>query len=120
MKFYKCPICGKVIVTNNVNEAICCGKKMEELIPNTVEASIEKHIPVCEIVDNKIKVKVGEVEHPMINEHYIMFIAKVVNDKSEINYLKPNNKPECVFDYEDDSKIYAYCNIHGLWVSNVK
>jgi len=119
MKFYKCNACGKIIITSNINDAVCCDTKMEELIPNTVEAAVEKHIPVCEINGDKILVKVGEVEHPMSNEHYISLIAKVSKDKYELVNLNPGEEPECNFDYEQNVKIYAYCNLHGLWVKDL-
>ena len=47
-KFYICDHCGNLITT--LHDAgvpmLCCGEKMRELIPNTVEASGEKHLPV--------------------------------------------------------------------------
>ena len=83
MKLLKCPICGNVIeVTNgDAKHIMCCGKPMQEVAPNTVDAATEKHIPVYEKVDDEIIVRVGEVEHPMEKEHYINWIAQVKENK---------------------------------------
>ncbi len=117
-KFYKCNHCGNVIV--KVVDAgvpvVCCGQKMEELIPNTVEASGEKHVPVVTLLDdNRIKVEVGSVAHPMLPEHHISFVyVETENGGIQVN-LK--DKPEAVV-YVGDEKteaVYEYCNLHGLW-----
>lgn len=122
MKFYKCPICGNIItvIEGDINKVRCCGKEMEELKANTIDAATEKHVPIYEKNGDNIIVKVGEVEHPMIEEHYIMFIAQVVDNKISIIKLNPKDKPEAIFKYIKNSKIYEYCNLHGLWVSVVK
>lgn len=118
MKFYRCPICGRVEVVNDGENAnlMCCGRLMDELKPKSVDAAYEKHVPYCVVENDKINVSVGEVLHPMSEEHYIMFILQVVNGKIEnkVN-LEPNDTPKAVFKYINGSKIYAYCNLHGLW-----
>ena len=117
-KFYKCNHCGNVIV--KVVDAgvpvVCCGQKMEELIPNTVDASGEKHVPVVTVLDDKrIKVEVGSVAHPMLPEHHISFVyVETENGGIQVNL---NDKPEAVV-YLGDEKpvaVYEYCNLHGLW-----
>ncbi|MBR5331924.1 MAG: desulfoferrodoxin [Muribaculaceae bacterium] len=117
-KFYKCNHCGNVIV--KVVDAgvpvVCCGEKMEELVPNTVDASGEKHLPVVTVLDNNtIKVEVGSVHHPMLPEHHISFIyVETENGGIQVN-LK--DKPEAVV-YLGEEKavaVYEYCNLHGLW-----
>ncbi len=119
MKFYRCPVCGNIItvVEGNVSPVRCCGKELEELVPNTQEGAVEKHIPVCKRDGEKLEVIVGEVEHPMQEEHYIMFIAQVTEKEATIVRLEPNDKPTATFTYKENAKIYAYCNIHGLWIS---
>lgn len=121
MDFYKCPVCGNIItlITGNANSIRCCGKEMEQLVANSVEASYEKHMPSYEKKEDNIKVRVGEMEHPMIDEHYIMFIAQVVDNNINIVRLRPKDKPETVFKYVKGAKIYEYCNLHGLWVKDV-
>lgn len=117
-KFYKCNHCGNVIV--KVVDAgvpvVCCGEKMVELVPNTVDASGEKHLPVVTILDNNtIKVEVGSVHHPMLPEHHISFVyVETENGGIQVN-LK--DKPEAVV-YLGEEKavaVYEYCNLHGLW-----
>lgn len=117
-KFYKCNHCGNVIV--KVVDAgvpvMCCGQKMEELIPNTVDASGEKHVPVVTMLEgNRLKVEVGSVAHPMLPEHHISFIyVETENGGIQVN-LK--DKPEAVVWLGEEKAIavYEYCNLHGLW-----
>ena len=96
-KFYKCNHCGNVIekVVDSKVPVVCCGENMVELIPNTVDASTEKHVPVVtRLNDCKIKVEVGSVAHPMLPEHHIAFIyVETENGGIRIN-LK--DKPEAV------------------------
>jgi superoxide reductase len=117
-KFYKCNHCGNVIekVVDSKVPVVCCGEKMEELIPNTVDASNEKHVPVVtRLDDSRIKVEVGSVAHPMTPEHHISFIyVETENGGIRVN-LK--DKPEAVVCVCTDKPIavYEYCNLHGLW-----
>jgi superoxide reductase len=84
-----------------------------------VDAAQEKHIPYCEVNGDKLIVKVGSVEHPMTEEHYIMWIAYVANNKVTRVCYKPGDKIEETFEYVSGSKVYAYCNLHGLWMADV-
>lgn len=90
---------------------------MTELVANTVDASQEKHVPVVERDGNKLVVKVGSVEHPMAEEHSIQWIVVETKQGSMIKYLKPGEKPEAEFEVsaEDAVAVYEYCNLHGLW-----
>lgn len=119
IKFYLCKKCGNVVslLVNGGGPLFCCGEKMEELTPNTVDAALEKHVPNCEVNDDKIIVKVGEVMHPMDDDHYINFVALQHDDTVEIHNFKPGDEPVCVFDYYENATVYAYCNKHGLWKS---
>ena len=117
-KFYKCNQCGNVVikvVDANV-PVMCCGEKMVELTPNTVDASGEKHLPVVTRIDEKtIKVEVGSVAHPMLEEHHISFIYVETENGGIRVDLK--DKPEAVI-CTCGSKpvaVYEYCNLHGLW-----
>ena len=123
MKFYKCNHCGNVItklVDKNVN-VVCCNEPMQELIANSTEAAIEKHIPVVKTENNKVTIDVGSVLHPMEESHFIEFIIVVFNNGSCTTYkLQPNSKPSISFDLPPNLAIelvYAYCNLHGLWVN---
>ena len=117
-KFYKCNICGNVIekVVDSKVPVVCCGQKMEELIPNTVEASGEKHIPVVTFLDdNTIKVEVGSVHHPMLPEHHISFVY-VETDNGGIR-VDLKDEPVAIISLGNAKPIavYEYCNLHGLW-----
>ena len=118
VKFYKCPHCGNVIqkLVDSKVSVVCCGEKMQELVPNTVDASTEKHVPVVTRLDDcSIKVEVGSVAHPMLEEHHISFIyVETLNGGIRVD-LK--DKPEAIISLGDDKPVavYEYCNLHGLW-----
>ena len=119
MKFYKCSHCGNIIMfmENKGVPVMCCGSKMEELIPGSVDASAEKHVPVVFVSQDKVTVTVGEAEHPMIPEHYITWIALETDTGFQVKYLNPGEKPAADFSVSGEgiTAVYAYCNIHGLW-----
>ena len=117
-KFYKCAHCGNVVmkVVDNKVPVFCCGQKMEELVPNTVDASGEKHLPVVTDLGNGLlKVEVGSVAHPMTEEHHIAFIYVEMENGGIRVDLK--DKPEAVVCVCSGKPIavYEYCNLHGLW-----
>ena len=120
MKFYKCSHCGNIVafVENKGVPVMCCGQKMDELVPNTTDAAGEKHVPVYEVKDGTVTVTVGSVEHPMLEEHYIGFIAIETEQGVQRKTLKPGEKPEAEFALADGDKLvaaYEWCNLHGLW-----
>lgn len=97
---------------------MCCGEKMSELVPGSVDAATEKHVPVISVEGNKVTVTVGEVEHPMAEEHFIEWIALETQEGNQRKELKPGSKPQAVFMLAETDKAvaaYAYCNLHGLW-----
>jgi superoxide reductase len=117
---YKCSLCGNLIevVGASAGTLTCCGQPMTLQTENTVEASKEKHIPVIEKLEGEILVKVGGVEHPMEEKHFIEWIELLFNNKVYRKYLKPGEKPEAHFKVCDtslDFEARAYCNLHGLW-----
>ena len=87
---------------------------------NTTDASTEKHIPIYKKVGDEIVVSVGEVEHPMEKEHYIMWIAQVSENRTTHVRLYPEQKTETRFPYMSGATLYAYCNKHGLWKTTIK
>ncbi len=120
MKFYRCPVCGQIvaIVKKTGVPLVCCGKPMEEIIPGTTDASQEKHVPVYEVKDGKVFVKVGSVAHPMEDAHYIEWIALKTKFGNQRKALKPGDAPEAVFcicEGDEVEAVYAYCNLHSLW-----
>ncbi|GFI61237.1 desulfoferrodoxin [Clostridiales bacterium] len=120
MKFYQCSHCKNIItyVENKGVPVMCCGEKMQELVPGSVDAAQEKHVPVIEKSGNNVTVKVGSVTHPMLEEHNISFIAIETKNGSQIKYLKPNEEPTAKFAIAEGDEFvaaYGYCNLHGLW-----
>ncbi len=122
VRFYKCPICGNVIglINGDSKHITCCGKEMIAMTGNECDGATEKHVPVCEKVGDEIVVKVGEVEHPMEEDHYITWIAQVTDKQTTRVRLNPGQSTETKFKYIPNSIIYAYCNKHGLWKTTVK
>ena len=122
-KFYICRHCGNQVqlIHDAGVPVLCCGEKMEYLEPNTVEASGEKHIPVVTVEGNVVKVNVGSVAHPMVAEHYIEWVYVETENGGLRRDLKPESAPEVVFHLGDEKAVavYAYCNLHGLWKTEV-
>jgi superoxide reductase len=118
-KVLKCEHCGKtaIVLANDGCPTICCGEAMKELVPGAVDAALEKHVPaVSRENDGSLSVQIGSVEHPMTEEHYIVWIALVSDTGFRIEYLKPGDKPEVRFQAAEKARaVYAYCNLHGLW-----
>lgn len=122
-RFYICNHCGNII--EKINDAgvpvVCCGQKMEELIPNTVEASGEKHMPVVTIEGDELIVNVGSVHHPMEEKHFIEWVHVDLENGSLFKRLVPGSDPRVAFrlDGEKPVSVFAYCNLHGLWKTDL-
>ena len=122
-KFYICRHCGNLV--HMIHDAgvpmMCCGQKMDELLPNTVEASGEKHLPAVTVEDGAVHVNVGSINHPMIPEHYIEWIYVQTENGGHLKSLKPGDDPSASVCLGDDKllAVYAYCNLHGLWMTEV-
>lgn len=125
MKLLKCSVCGNIVemVEDKGIPVMCCGKPMNVLEANTTDGALEKHVPVEEVVDGSVHVKVGSVEHPMLAEHYItMIVVEAGNAVYRVN-LKPEEKPEAVValnGYKGKVTVYEYCNLHGLWKTEIE
>ncbi|MBQ1509028.1 MAG: desulfoferrodoxin Dfx [Erysipelotrichaceae bacterium] len=120
MKVLKCERCGKIVVQLDQKPCptMCCGEAMKELIPNTTDAAVEKHVPVVEQEGNTVTVKVGSVTHPMVEAHYIQFIALVTKNGVQYKALTPEDEPKAVFALVEGDEVvnaYEYCNLHGFW-----
>ena len=120
MKFYRCEKCGQIIaiVKKKPCSLYCCGEPVKEIIPGSVDASAEKHVPVYEVKDGKVYVTVGSAEHPMLPEHFIQFIALQTAQGVQVKNLKPGDAPKAFFALcggEQVEAVYAYCNLHSLW-----
>lgn len=122
-KFYICEHCGNIIglIHNAGVPMMCCGQKMTQIIPGTVEASKEKHIPVAEVVGNTVKVAVGSVEHPMAEEHHISWVYLETSKGGQRKNLEVGKAPTVEFALAEEKPVavYAYCNLHGLWMTEL-
>ena len=119
-KIFICSVCGNIIgmIENKGPKVVCCGKPMNELVANTTEASVEKHIPVVDINDNKVKVQVGSALHPMTQEHHISWVYLETTQGGQRKCLEIDSEPTVEFAITEGDKVlevYAYCNLHGLW-----
>ena len=120
MKFYRCSHCGQIIaiVKETGVPVICCGEPMVEIIPGEVDAAKEKHVPIYVKEGSKVTVSVGDVAHPMQDDHYIQWISIQTKAGNQRKALKPGDMPKTEFLIDESDEIeavYAYCNLHGLW-----
>ena len=120
MKFYRCSHCGQIIaiVKETGVPVVCCGEPMVEVIPGTMDASLEKHVPVFTVEGNKVQVSVGSAAHPMLPEHYIEWVAIQTKLGNQRKQLSPGDEPKVCFaicDGDEVKAVYAYCNLHSLW-----
>ena len=122
IRFFICEHCRNTIVM--INDAgvpvKCCGENMQEIIPGTSEGAQEKHIPVYDVKGEKVKVSVGEIEHPMSTEHYIDWVCLETEDGFQFKKLNQSMSPHIYFNITKGDKIkavYAFCNQHSLWKS---
>ncbi len=120
MKFYRCAHCGQIVAIVKATgvPVVCCGEKMQEIIPGTTDASLEKHVPVYEVGNGRVLVKVGSAAHPMIPEHYIEWVSLQTRFGNQRKALKPGDEPKVCFSIcegDEVEAVYAYCNLHSLW-----
>ncbi len=118
LQVYKCNVCGNIVEVMNGAEGplACCGQDMALLTENTTDAALEKHVPVITKADGGWMVKVGSVEHPMIDTHWIQWIELIADGKTHIAFLNPGDKPEAFFPVKAEKVVAReYCNLHGLW-----
>ena len=121
LQVYKCQICENIVevLHEGVGQLVCCGKPMMLKAENTQDASKEKHVPVIEHENEGVKIKVGSVIHPMVDNHHIEWIQIITNGKAYRRFLKPGDIPEVFFKIEKKGvTARAYCDVHGLWKSN--
>lgn len=139
VKFFECETCGNIvtILYEGGGQLVCCGKPMKELKPNTTDGAMEKHVPFVTVIRDEmscdgpakdgasgdaLKVVVGEVPHPMLEEHYIRFVALETTCGLRVKWLNPGDKPEVCFRLALNDKpvrVYEFCSLHGLWVKEL-
>ena len=117
---YKCGVCGNIVMAihEGAGDLVCCGQDMVLMAENTVDAAVEKHVPVWTRDGDKLTVKVGDVAHPMEEKHYIEWIEVQIGETVLTRMLKPGEAPEaefCLCGMSGDITVREYCNIHGLW-----
>ena len=120
MKFYICRHCGNIItkLTSSKVPLHCCGQPMELLEAGVTDAATEKHVPVVTVEGNLVKVAVGAVPHPMVEEHFIQWVAVETERDALVHWFHPGEAPEAVFALAEGQQVKAvheYCNLHGLW-----
>lgn len=120
VKYFICEHCGNIItmVKDKGVPVMCCGQKMTELVAGTTDAAVEKHVPVVKVSGGDVSVSVGEVAHPMLEEHFIEWISLETNQGVQRKKLMPGADPVVNFSLSDGETVeavYAYCNLHGLW-----
>ena len=122
-RFFICEHCGNIVgVIHDAGVPLmCCGQKMKQLEPGTVEASAEKHIPVVSVKDNTVEVCVGSAAHPMSEEHSILWVYLQTNRGGQRKCLAVGGDPKVTFALTDEEPVavYAYCNLHGLWKAEI-
>ncbi len=132
LEMYRCNICKNIVevVLDGEGTLVCCGEEMELLTPGTTDGAEEKHVPVIEYQCEGagVKIRVGEMPHPMVEEHFIEFIEAISKSGKTIHreYLYPGEAPEITVNCRsnlgqgDGLKAREYCNIHGLYISKDK
>lgn len=120
MKFYICRHCGNIVtkLTSSKVPLHCCGQPMELLEAGVTDAATEKHVPVVTVEGNLVKVAVGAVPHPMVEEHFIQWVAVETERDALVHWFHPGEAPEAVFSLAEGQQVkavYEYCNLHGLW-----
>lgn len=124
IKFFRCDRCGNIVVklVDSGAPLTCCGQQMTELVPNSSGAAVEKHMPVVSVDGSTVTVTVGEVEHPMVEDHYIQFILLHTTRGTQCQRLRPGDKPQAVFALAEGAEpiaAFEYCNKHGLWMAEI-
>ena len=117
---YKCEKCGNIVevLHEAVGELVCCGQPMKLFKENTVDAAVEKHVPVIEAAADGVTVKVGSAPHPMEEKHYIEWVEIIDGETSCRKFLKPGDPPEAAFSATGSGIVAReYCSLHGLWKS---
>ena len=119
IKFLLCKHCGNMVelIKDGGPPMICCGEQITELIPNTVEASAEKHLPIATVSGDLLTVQIGSVPHPMEEKHHIEFIYVQTERGGQRKFFQVGEEPTLTFNLANDKSlaVFAYCNIHGLW-----
>lgn len=110
VRFYVCPTCGNILVSTGSASIFCCGRKLEQILPNGTTT-----IPKITIEETDTDYFIT-VDHPMTKEHYLSFAAYVKSDRIYLHRLYPEQSPSFRFPMISGGKMYVYCTKHGLMV----
>lgn len=122
-----CPVCG--VPQNNFEEKPDIIHKPGET--KTQGESEKKHIPaitivrICGLIPQgcmDVHVKVGEIEHPMLKEHFITFIDFYLNHTylARVELSPERLHPAAALHLKADQGILSaveHCNLHGYWMA---
>lgn len=120
VKIFKCDECGNIFDVFHDGGAtpVCCGEPMRVLVAGEMDAATEKHVPQVSVEGNTVKVQIGEVIHPMDDDHYIEFIILEEGNSYQLKFFEPGETPVAEFKIQGDGSdinVFEYCNKHGLW-----
>lgn len=123
-RFFKCKHCSNLsgMIDYAGVKMICCGEEMQEIIPNTVDASLEKHVPVVTVIGQEVNIAVGSVLHPSLVEHHIEWIYLQTCCGGHRKCIGAENQPVAKFILAEGEKpvaAFEYCNLHGLWKKDI-
>ncbi len=117
--FLRCAHCGNVctVLVDGGVTPVCCGEPMQLLVAGTTDGAREKHVPAVERAGDELRVRIGSVDHPMLEKHYIQLIAAAYGDRLEVAGLTPDDEPAATFHVPAAKPVTVYelCNLHGLW-----
>ena len=121
-KFYICEHCGNLVTTihNAGVPLVCCGEKMKELLPNTVEASGETSAGGRAFRQHPHgHGGCGGAPHGGCAPHPVALCGDRKRRTAPLSY--PGQAPKAVFELggEKPVAVYAYCNLHGLWMTKL-
>jgi superoxide reductase len=129
MNIYVCQVCGHVSFKDPETCPVCYAPKekfeLSEKIFEEAKAQVsgegpKKHTPKINLSGSEIDFTIGEIEHPMLPEHYIMFVDVYLNDKfvQRVQYTS-NLIPAGCLKVKDSGlvRVVSKCNLHGYWMS---
>ena len=123
VNFLKCKANGSIVyAVQDRSDGDVCEELLTAIKPNTSDGAYEKHVPVVDIDRKRVCVSVGSTLHPMLDTHYIQWIALATDRSVYFRYLKPDTDPKAVFELTDGEipeAVYEFCNLHGLWMNDI-
>lgn len=121
---YRCNICGNLICMIEDSGVVpqCCGEEMTRETANQTDASVEKHVPACKRDGLHVQIMIGSSPHPMTENHHIEWILLLTTHGIYVRNVGKNSEAVADFQIRADEAavaVYAYCNLHGLWMKKM-